>query len=220
MVSGLRTRPRSFVGREDELSVLERLIVSAELSTVYVHGIAGIGKTALVGALVERLEASEVDVVTLDCMTIEPTRRGLLGALAYERFESGDGRGDGRVRLVVLDHYEVFRLMDTWLRQVFVPSLPANGPLLLAGREPPVAGWFSVAPKAVTLIALVRLFDAMEPMLPKVNWRGMVAALAGKLSGAATTTIAIRNAVADSKQRITATVDADGNRSAITTDLT
>lgn len=48
----------------------------------------------------------------------------------------------------------------------------------------------------------------------------MAAAAAGKLSGAATTTIVIRNAVADDKDRITATVDADGNRSAITLDLT
>jgi len=47
-----------------------------------------------------------------------------------------------------------------------------------------------------------------------------LAALAGKLSGAATTTVVIRNAVADSKDRITATVDANGNRSAITVDLT
>jgi len=45
------------------------------------------------------------------------------------------------------------------------------------------------------------------------------AALAGKLSGAATTTVTIRNAVADSKPRITATVDVDGNRTAITTDV-
>jgi hypothetical protein len=50
--------------------------------------------------------------------------------------------------------------------------------------------------------------------------RLIAAAAAGKLSGAATTTIVIRNAVADSKDRITATVDADGNRSAITVDLT
>jgi hypothetical protein len=41
----------------------------------------------------------------------------------------------------------------------------------------------------------------------------MAAALAGKLAGAATTTITIRNAVADSKARVTATVDSDGNRS-------
>lgn len=50
--------------------------------------------------------------------------------------------------------------------------------------------------------------------------RLIAAAEAGKLSGAATTTIIIRNAIADSKDRITATVDASGNRSAITVDLT
>lgn len=47
-----------------------------------------------------------------------------------------------------------------------------------------------------------------------------LAALAGKLSGAATTSVVIRNAVADSKNRITATVDSSGNRTAISTDLT
>jgi hypothetical protein len=49
--------------------------------------------------------------------------------------------------------------------------------------------------------------------------RLMRAALVGKLSGAATTTVTIRDA-ADSKARITATVDGDGNRSAVTTDAT
>lgn len=50
--------------------------------------------------------------------------------------------------------------------------------------------------------------------------RLIAAADAAKLSGAATTTVTIRNAVADSKDRIVATVDADGNRTAITYDLT
>lgn len=50
--------------------------------------------------------------------------------------------------------------------------------------------------------------------------RLIAAADAAKLSGATTTTVTIRNAVADSKDRIVATVDADGNRSAITYDLT
>jgi hypothetical protein len=45
------------------------------------------------------------------------------------------------------------------------------------------------------------------------------AALAGKISGAAGTTITIRNAVADDADRIVATVDADGNRTGITYDL-
>lgn len=49
--------------------------------------------------------------------------------------------------------------------------------------------------------------------------RLLMSALAGKLSGAATTTISIRD-LADTKNRIVATVDANGNRSAVTLDLT
>jgi NADH-quinone oxidoreductase subunit N len=50
-------------------------------------------------------------------------------------------------------------------------------PDVYQGAPTPVAGWLSVAPKAATLIALVRLFDAMEPILPKVNWMNLVAVL-------------------------------------------
>lgn len=49
--------------------------------------------------------------------------------------------------------------------------------------------------------------------------RLQLAALAGKLSGAATTTVSIRD-TGDTKNRIVATVDADGNRSAVTLDGT
>jgi hypothetical protein len=45
--------------------------------------------------------------------------------------------------------------------------------------------------------------------------RVLIAGMAGKLSGAATTTVTIRN-VADSANVIVAAVDADGNRSAVT----
>jgi hypothetical protein len=68
--------------------------------------------------------------------------------------------------------------------------------------------------------ALLDRADAIETGL---TLRGAIrldtAALAGKLSGAAGTTVTIRN-VGDTKARITATVDADGNRSAVTTDAT
>ena len=46
-----------------------------------------------------------------------------------------------------------------------------------------------------------------------------LSALAGKLAGAATTTVTIRK-VTDAKTRITSTVDADGNRKAVTLDGT
>jgi NADH-quinone oxidoreductase subunit N len=51
-------------------------------------------------------------------------------------------------------------------------------PDVYQGAPSPVAGWLSVAPKAATLIALVRLFIAIDPVLPRVNWMAMVAAMA------------------------------------------
>jgi hypothetical protein len=49
--------------------------------------------------------------------------------------------------------------------------------------------------------------------------RLVTAATAGKISGGGTATITIRNAVADGANRIVASVDTDGNRTAITYDL-
>ena len=62
--------------------------------------------------------------------------------------------------------------------------------------------------------------DGVEAGLtPRGAFRLCTSALVGKLSGAAGTTVVIRN-VGDTKNRISATVDADGNRSAVTTDAT
>jgi hypothetical protein len=69
--------------------------------------------------------------------------------------------------------------------------------------------------------ALLDLANSIETGLTvRQALRIVAAAEAGKVSGGGTTTIVIRNAVQDSKARLTATVDSDGNRSAITYDLT
>ena len=74
---------------------------------------------------------------------------------------------------------------------------------------------------AANAAGLLDLADAVESGLTvRKAWRLMAAALAGKLSGAGTGTIAVRNAVADTKTRITYTVDSSNNRTAVTTDLT
>jgi hypothetical protein len=88
-----------------------------------------------------------------------------------------------------------------------------------------------ITPTACVLTVELTTFNPQETLLDEPNGvetgltvrnalRLISAALAGKLSGAATTTVAIKNAIADDKTRITATVDTIGNRSAITTDLT
>ena len=61
--------------------------------------------------------------------------------------------------------------------------------------------------------------DVETSMTVRQALRLIAAATAGKVSGAAGTTITIRSAVADDKERIIATVDGDGNRTAITYDL-
>jgi len=50
--------------------------------------------------------------------------------------------------------------------------------------------------------------------------RLIAGATAAELSGAGTSTVTIKNAVANNKNRIVATVDSQGNRTAITYDLT
>jgi hypothetical protein len=45
--------------------------------------------------------------------------------------------------VLTLDTYEVFYLMDTWIRQVFMTLLPANVRVVLAGRDRPVSSWLT-----------------------------------------------------------------------------
>jgi hypothetical protein len=81
-------------------------------------------------------------------------------------------------------------------------------------------GSLSIPTAAQNADALLDRADAIETGLtPRQAMRLSAAADGGKLSGGATTTNTIRNAVADDKDRIVATVDADGNRTAITYDL-
>ncbi len=58
-------------------------------------------------------------------------------------------------------------------------AAPFHGwaPDVYQGAPSPVAGWLSVAPKAATLIALVRIFTAMTPVIQHAAWLKMVAAL-------------------------------------------
>jgi Transcriptional regulatory protein, C terminal/AAA ATPase domain len=136
---------RSFVGRGEELAMLEGLVGPAgEASVVHLHGDPGIGKSALVAALLDRLTDSGVAAVKLDCRSIEPTERGLLDALESEGSVDAAARlgSLGPAVVLALDHFEVFRLMDTWLRQALAPALDEHVRVLLVGREAPVAAWF------------------------------------------------------------------------------
>lgn len=110
--------------------------------------------------------------------------------------------------------------------QTSVDDLPTNAELATALGTADDATLSAIAALSIPTAnqnadALLDRANGVETGLtPRQALRLSVAADAGKLSGAASTTNTIRNAVADSKDRIVATVDSDGNRTAITYDLT
>ena len=137
------------VGRDDEMAVLRRLLGEGGPLVVFVHGIAGIGKSALVGAFGVKARAAGATVLRLDCRSIEPTERGFLAALEGKTGGELTTAEAAATRLstlgervvLVLDTYELVRLLDPWLRQAFLPALSDKVRVVLSGREPPMTGW-------------------------------------------------------------------------------
>jgi hypothetical protein len=141
----------NFVGRNQEMATLLKCLEEECPLVVHVHGIGGVGKSALVRAFSVRAKEQGATVVILDSPLIEPTERGFLQELGnaiglenptLEEVVSQLGNLGSRVFLVI-ETYELFRLMDTWLRQVFVPALSENIRVILVGREPPAPGWLT-----------------------------------------------------------------------------
>ena len=143
----------SFVGRENELNLLSDAIGSANLPFVvaFIHGPGGIGKSCLMQKLLSSI-VPEVRCYVMDCRNIEPTPQGFLLSLATSLgIQEGSNHQSivnhlgesGQRTVLALDTYETFGLMDTWLRQVFVPSLTENVFTIIAGRLPPSTGWLT-----------------------------------------------------------------------------
>ncbi|MEP1213623.1 MAG: winged helix-turn-helix domain-containing protein [Marinobacter sp.] len=142
---------QNFVGRNAELATLESLLEPQGPRIMHVHGIAGIGKSTLLARFATIVRARGVTVIQLDCRHVEPTEQGVLGALSEAIGVAAQDTGVvvdrlgglGGIVILVFDTFEVFRLLDTWLRQVFIPSLPENVRVVLGGRQPPAAAWYS-----------------------------------------------------------------------------
>lgn len=140
---------RHLVGRTDELAALLSAVEHGP-QIVFLHGIAGIGKSALLSAFAEQARTRGLTVVRLDCSAVEPTERGFLkelGAAVGGGVTTPAGAAErlgslGQGVVVALDSYEVFRLLDAWMRRELLPLLPRNVSLVLAGRDRPLAAWF------------------------------------------------------------------------------
>jgi Transcriptional regulatory protein, C terminal len=142
-------RTATFVGREAERALLLGLLDDDGPVLVVASGIAGIGKSSLLRAFAAEAQAGGAAVVAVDGEAVEPTQAGFLRALSAamgaelasvdDATQALGARGDHVV--LTIDAYERLRLLDDWLRRVFVPALPARARLAIAGRDAPVAAW-------------------------------------------------------------------------------
>ena len=126
------------LGREPELAALRTILLDDGPRVLFVHGMGGVGKSALVEAFAADARAGGARVVKIDGGAIEPTARGFTSAVTAA---GGAIPGPAVRAVLIIDRYEMLRPIDLWLRQSFVPAMPADTRLLLAGREAPVADW-------------------------------------------------------------------------------
>src|SRR6202046_2671714 len=144
-----RGRLTTLAGRDAELRLLRQVTAPGGPVVVYVHGPAGIGKTALVAALDACLEDADVRRLHLAAGAVEPTPTAILTAL---------GRALGHetrtvaelaavlgtikdVTVVMVDDVDTWRLAASWLRADLLPALPASTRFVLAGAVPPPPAW-------------------------------------------------------------------------------
>lgn len=145
-----QARRRRLVGREAEIEQFRAAIEAPDpdFSLFFIHGPGGIGKTVLLDALAAEAETAGVEPVRLDLRAVEPSPTGFSSGLAQAL--GLDGRDDplrfltdGPRRVLMLDTYEAAAGLDGWLRQVFLPELPRDIAVVIAGRAGPDQDWLT-----------------------------------------------------------------------------
>ncbi|MFI5839487.1 AAA family ATPase [Catenuloplanes sp. NPDC051500] len=123
-------RQQSFVGRRRELIHFRDALagVPGSYAVLYLHGAAGVGKSTLLRRFADEARDAGRTVVEIDGGGADPA--------AFEVEVSA-----GAVLLV--DSFERCQGLEGWMRETFLPKLPAGAVAVLAGQEPPDPLWAS-----------------------------------------------------------------------------
>ncbi|MFI0814976.1 ATP-binding protein [Streptomyces sp. NPDC021098] len=128
-------RQRAFVGRDRELAQFRSALDGAEhrFTVLFLTGPGGIGKSALLRRFADEAHAAGLTVVELD---------GHSGECSPAAFEADAAEVFAADRPVLLvDTFEEYRSLESWLRDRFLPRLPLGAVVVLAGRQPPSERW-------------------------------------------------------------------------------
>jgi len=168
-------RRRYFVGRAAERALFQAALAAPELPflVLYICGPGGVGKTALLREFVALAGEADIAACAVDARDFEPTPDAFLTALrlalgvgpAEASPASGVAAVSGTVAVlaaregrtvILVDTCERLAPLDNWLRDVFLPQLPADVLVVLAGRNPLSPAWRS-DPGWQTLVRVVPL---------------------------------------------------------------
>lgn len=146
-----------FVGRNKEQQRFQQILTGEAAPGVFwLHGPGGVGKSALLRVLAEEARTSDFPVYFVDGHHLEATPEAFLRALCVSLnipiSENATRDGvlevlqrylEARTRRVVIfvDTIEVLAPLELWWREEFLPALPENVFLVLAGRKAPDAAW-------------------------------------------------------------------------------
>lgn len=140
-------RDRLFVGRDDELTLFREALAADEppFFGLYVFGPGGVGKTSLLRAYQRLCNAHDVAATYLDARDVEPVPQAFLAALHQALGLPGEASPEdaldaGRHALLI-DTCEAIAPLDGWLRTTFLPQLPQEVLVVLAGRDLPSRAW-------------------------------------------------------------------------------
>lgn len=143
-------RRQQFVGRSQERDLLREAITAVDLPFVliYIYGPGGVGKTSLLREANHLAGQHQIAVHWLDGRNLEASPTGFLSGLQQsldlddnpETIFTTLAAENGRL-LLLIDTAELLTPLDSWLRDIFLPQLPGNVLVIIAGRNPPSLRW-------------------------------------------------------------------------------
>jgi len=157
-------RRRFFVGRAAQKKLLHAALTSDDppFYVMYVYGPGGVGKTTLLHEFAHDAEQLGAAAAYFDVRSIEPTpdafAAGLAQALGGAPHDQPADLLQSRSRKTVLlfDTCELLAPLEGWLRESFLPELPATTITVMAGRSAPSSAW-SADPGWQSLLEVVPL---------------------------------------------------------------